>query len=68
VDDRNTGHGQPIMVSILGSYLLSKQTDIYLNVAMVANKANSSLGLAGYNTVTEGALQTGAMIGVRHRF
>jgi hypothetical protein len=37
-------------------------------VAMVANKANSSLGLAGYNTVTEGALQTGAMIGVRHRF
>ncbi|AJZ56779.1 hypothetical protein OI25_7758 [Paraburkholderia fungorum] len=68
VDDRNTGHGKPVMVSIIGSYLLSKQTDIYLNVAMVANKSNSSLGLAGYNTATEGALQTGVMMGVRHRF
>ncbi|NKJ49296.1 hypothetical protein CIC12_21695 [Burkholderia sp. SG-MS1] len=66
--DRNTGHGNPLLVSFLGSYLLSKRTDIYVQLGVVANHANSSLGLAGYNTVTEGAFQTGAMLGVRHRF
>ncbi|MDR5832515.1 porin [Caballeronia sp. LP006] len=66
--DRNTGHGNPLLVSFLGSYLLSKGTDIYLQLGVVANKQHSSLGLGGYNTVTEGAFQTGAMLGVRHRF
>lgn len=65
---RNTGQGNPLMASLLASYLLSKRTDVYVQVATILNKAHSDLGFGGFGTATEGALQTGAMIGVRTRF
>ncbi|HEY1610898.1 MAG TPA: porin [Paraburkholderia sp.] len=66
--DRNTGEGNPLMLSVLASYLLSKRTDVYVQLATIVNKAHSSLGFGGFDTATEGAIQTGAMIGVRTRF
>ncbi|MDR5825903.1 porin [Caballeronia sp. LZ043] len=67
-DDRNTGQGNPLMLSILASYLLSKRTDVYVQLGTILNKKHSSLGFAGFNTVTTGAVQTGAMVGIRTRF
>lgn len=66
--DRNTGQGNPLMLSVLADYLLSKRTDVYLQLGAILNKAHSSLGFAGFGTVTEGAVQTGAIVGLRTRF
>ncbi|NKJ49312.1 hypothetical protein CIC12_21775 [Burkholderia sp. SG-MS1] len=67
-EDRNTGQGNPLMLSVLASYLLSKRTDVYMQVGTILNKAHTNLGFAGFNTVTTGAVQTGAMVGIRTRF
>jgi predicted porin len=66
--DRNTGQGNPTMLSVLGSYSLSKRTDVYVQVGTILNKAHSSLGFTGYGTAAVGAVQTGAMIGLRTHF
>jgi predicted porin len=66
--DHNTGQGNPAMLSVLASYLLSKRTDIYVQVGTILNKAHSDLGFTGYGTATVGAVQSGAMIGIRTRF
>ncbi|MGT2490248.1 hypothetical protein ACU4GD_06125 [Cupriavidus basilensis] len=49
-------------------YSLSKRTDAYLNVGYVKNKSGSTLGLNGSGTALPGANQTGATVGMRHRF
>jgi predicted porin len=67
-EDRNTGQGNPIMISFLGSYLLSKRTDIYLQLGTTLNKAHTNLGLTGFGTATTGAIQTGVIVGVRTHF
>ncbi|WP_213766949.1 porin [Caballeronia sp. dw_19] len=66
--DRNTGEGNPLMLSVLGSYLLSKRTDIYVQLGETLNKAHSNLGVTGFGTATTGAIQTGVIVGVRTRF
>ncbi|KXU85581.1 hypothetical protein CI15_20725 [Paraburkholderia monticola] len=67
-EDRNTGQGNPLMLSVLGSYLLSKRTDVYVQLGTTFNKAHTNLGLTGFGTVTTGAIQTGAMVGLRTHF
>ncbi|OXC74430.1 porin [Caballeronia sordidicola] len=67
-DGRNSGQGNPTSISILASYLLSKRTDIYVELGTVLNKSNSNLGLAGFGTATEGAIQTGGIVGIRSKF
>ncbi|WP_454733422.1 MULTISPECIES: porin [Cupriavidus] len=66
-DTKNSG-GDPWMFVLSGDYSLSKRTDAYLNIGYVKNKDGSSLGLNGAGTALVGANQTGATIGVRHRF
>lgn len=66
--DRNTGQGNPAMLSVLASYFLSKRTDVYVQVGAILNKAKSDLGFGGFGTATVGALQTGGMVGIRTRF
>lgn len=67
-DDRNTGQGNPVMLSMLGSYLLSIHTDLYVEVASVLNKKHTNLGVNGFGTSATGAVQTGAIVGLRTRF
>jgi predicted porin len=67
-DDRNTGQGNPAALTVIASYLPSKRTDIYMQVGTVLNKKHSNLGLNGFGTTTTGAVQTGAMVGLRTHF
>lgn len=67
-DDRNTGQGNPSFMSVLVSYLLSKRTDVYAQAGTILNKKHSNLGFGGFGTATQGAVQTGAMVGLRTRF
>jgi predicted porin len=57
-----------MMLSALGSYLLSKSTDVYLEAATVLNKKHTNLGVNGFGTSTTGEVQTGVLIGLRTRF
>ncbi|SOE98970.1 Outer membrane protein (porin) [Burkholderia sp. OK233] len=66
--DRNTGQGNPVMLSAIASYLLSKRTDVYFEAATVLNKRHTNLGVNGFGTSTAGEVQTGALIGLRTRF
>ncbi|NPT55085.1 porin [Paraburkholderia elongata] len=66
--DRNTGQGNPVMLSAIGSYLLSKSTDVYLEAATVLNKKHTNLGVNGFGTSTTGEVQTGVLVGLRTRF
>lgn len=66
-DTRNSD-ADPWMFVLSGVYSLSKRTDAYLNLGYVRNKSNSALGLQGANTAMPGENQTGATIGMRHRF
>lgn len=66
-DTRNSG-ADPWMFVLSADYALSKRTDAYLNIGYAKNKSGSALGLNGVNTVVAGENQTGATIGLRHRF
>lgn len=66
-DTRNS-KADPMMFVVSGDYMLSKRTDLYLNVAYARNKDGSQLGLNGYGSVVAGENQTGAVAGIRHRF
>ncbi|NPT59833.1 porin [Paraburkholderia elongata] len=66
--DRNTGQGNPVLLSAIASYLLSKRTDVYLQAATVLNKKHTNLGVNGFGTSITGEVQTGAMIGLRTKF
>jgi predicted porin len=58
-----------LMGVISGDYALSKRTDVYLTVAYARNDRNANLGVNGYgSTIATGYDQTGAVIGIRHRF
>ncbi|MCY1244928.1 Outer membrane porin protein 32 precursor [compost metagenome] len=56
------------MFVLSADYSLSKRTDVYLNVGYSKNKSGSALGLNGVGTVVAGENQTGATVGLRHRF
>lgn len=49
-------------------YALSKRTDAYVLLGYVNNKGNATFGVTGTPNTLPGANQTGAMVGVRHRF
>lgn len=65
--NKNTDN-DPWQFVVSGDYALSKRTDAYLNVAYARNKGNNSYGLGGYGTAEAGSNQTGAVVGIRHRF
>jgi predicted porin len=67
-DDKNTGTGNPVMASLLASYLLSKRTDVYFEAATVLNKKHTNLGVNGFGTSVVGQTQTGAIVGLRTKF
>lgn len=54
------------MLTILASYALSKRTDLYSEVSYMKNQDAATLGMGG--TVNPGDNQTGAIVGIRHRF
>ncbi|MQR00085.1 porin [Glaciimonas soli] len=54
------------MYSVLGSYALSKRTDIYTVLSVMRNQAKAVMALDG--TVNPGDGQTGLQFGIRHRF
>ncbi len=54
------------MYTVLGSYALSKRTDIYSQVALMRNQAHAAMALDG--TVNPGDNQAGLTFGIRHRF
>lgn len=58
----------PWMFVLSGDYALSKRTDAYLNVAYARNKGNNTFGVGGFGTAEAGSNQTGAVVGIRHRF
>jgi predicted porin len=74
------GTKQDPWLFVLGAdYALSKRTDAYLTVAYAKNKDKSALGVGGFNGGVNGARgstinvkpgdnQTGAVIGIRHKF
>ncbi|CAG9168475.1 porin [Cupriavidus respiraculi] len=67
-DDNKNNDRDPWMFVLSADYALSKRTDAYLNVGYAKNKNGSTLGLNGSGTAMPGENQTGATIGVRHRF
>ncbi|AKZ28655.1 porin [Ralstonia pseudosolanacearum] len=56
------------MFVLNGNYALSKRTDAYVLVGYVTNKGNATFGVTGTANTLPGQNQTGAMIGMRHRF
>ncbi|MGO4280598.1 Outer membrane protein (porin) [Cupriavidus sp. OV038] len=66
--DANDSGNDPWMFVLSADYSFSKRTDAYLNVGYVRNKGTSNLGLSGVGTAVAGQNQTGAVVGVRHRF
>lgn len=56
------------MFVLSGDYALSKRTDAYLLIGYVTNKGNATFGVTGTANTMPGQNQTGAMVGVRHRF
>ncbi len=68
-DNRNSG-ADPWLFVLSADYSFSKRTDVYLNVGYASNKNGSTQGLngSGSSFVAPGENQTGATIGLRHRF
>ncbi|KJK16922.1 membrane protein [Burkholderiaceae bacterium 16] len=73
-DAKNSG-ADPLMLVASADYTLSKRTDVYMTVGYVANRKGSQLGMNGYNAlsgpagnVQPGDNQTGAVMGIRHKF
>lgn len=67
--DRKGAQADPTSYVLSTVYSLSKRTDIYGNLGLSRNKSGSNLGLSGFgSTILAGENQTGALVGVRHRF
>jgi len=67
--DARTDNKDSLMFVVNADYALSKRTDAYLLVGYVKNHGNANFGLTGTtNAPVAGQNQTGAMVGVRHRF
>lgn len=67
-DTHNSGN-DPWMFVLSADYAFSKRTDAYLNIGYVKNKGTSTLALTSTNPIyPAGANQTGAVVGIRHRF
>lgn len=67
--DTHDSGNDPWMFVLSADYSFSKRTDAYLNIGYVKNKGTSTLALSSANPVyPNGANQTGAVVGIRHRF
>ncbi len=68
-DNRNSS-ADPWLFVLSADYAFSKRTDVYLNIGYAKNKNGSTQGLSGSGStfVAAGENQTGATIGLRHRF
>jgi predicted porin len=57
------------MFTVLGSYALSKRTDLYSQVAFMKNQNAATLGMGGAGfAVNPGDSSTAMTVGIRHRF
>jgi predicted porin len=66
VSDPDGSSNKSTMFTVLGSYALSKRTDLYSQVAFMKNQDLATLGMGG--AVNPGDKQTALTVGVRHRF
>lgn len=66
-NNRNNNQ-DPWLFVALADYALSKRTDIYLTAAYALNRNGSALAVGSGNTVQPGSNQTGALVGMRHKF
>lgn len=67
--DITSANQHPIDFGINTAYFLSKRTNLYAAISYVKNSHGSNLGVAGFGSgVVSGANQTGAEVGVTHRF
>ncbi|PLP99675.1 porin [Cupriavidus pauculus] len=67
--DTHNSKNDPWMFVLSADYSFSKRTDAYLNIGYVKNKGTSTLALSSTNPIfPNGSNQTGAIVGIRHRF
>ncbi|WER50097.1 porin [Cupriavidus sp. WKF15] len=66
--DARTDSKDSWMFVLNADYAFSKRTDAYLLLGYVSNKGNATFGVTGTANTLPGQNQTGAMVGVRHRF
>ncbi|WP_029048037.1 porin [Cupriavidus sp. amp6] len=66
--DARTDSKDSWMFVLNADYALSKRTDAYLLLGYVNNKGNATFGVTGAANTMPGQNQTGAMLGMRHRF
>ena len=66
-DARNDSNDSWMFV-LNADYALSKRTDAYLLLGYVNNKGQATYGVTNAMNTLPGQNQTGAMVGVRHRF
>jgi predicted porin len=66
-DARRDGNDS-MMYLLNADYAFSKRTDVYALVAYVNNHGNATYGVTSVANTMPGANQTGAMVGVRHKF
>jgi len=66
--DARTDNKDSLMFVLNADYALSKRTDAYLLVGYVVNHGDATFGVTNTANTLPGQNQTGAMIGVRHRF
>ncbi|MBU9363452.1 porin [Burkholderia multivorans] len=58
----------PLLLTAVTNYALSKRTDLYVTGAFARNSHGSTLGVNGFGTVAAGANQVAINCGLRHRF
>lgn len=66
--DRRDSPDDAMSYAMALTYTLSRRTDLYLNAAYMANRGESTLGVANGGTVAPGVSQTGVVAGVKHVF
>ena len=66
--DARTDNKDSWTFAVNADYAFSKRTDAYLVLGYVNNKGNATFGMTGTANTLPGQNQTGAMMGVRHRF
>jgi predicted porin len=72
--DPEGNNNKSTMFTVLGSYALSKRTDLYSQVAFMKNQNAATFGMSssgangGTGAVNPGDNQTALTVGVRHRF
>lgn len=66
INDPEGAANRSTMLAFLGSYALSKRTDVYGHIALIRNEDAAMHGMGG--PVNPGDRQSGVILGIRHRF